>query len=608
MAKKGTLSELKTKTSRLTKLRSVVVIVVAAILLELTTAVQYYSTRSAIRQQLTEIAQRDLNETNYIAHLKEQVENTVKKALPNVERLTQKGQRDSLNMVIKDILSKNEEIVGIDFCYVVKDDKKRNGIYIYKEDDDDEYVEQIIDFDFTQRSWYSQGIESNGFWSEPYMSNYKVVVMCTYSCAVRDDKGETMAVFGADIPLEEISESAMQLYEKQQNTLIPILLLHFLGLLALAFIIWRSILSVKKLNDLNSEKEQIDGELKIAREIQQSMLPKSTKQLPETASNHIAIDALLTPAREVGGDFYDFLFRDGRLFFCIGDVTGKGIPAALVMAVARSMFRMLATREKEPEHIVTGMNDTIAHDNDYNMFITLFVGVLELSTGRLHYCNAGHLAPLLVNTCQQKKEQGEESVQYSYSQLPVESNLPVGAINGWEYVEQDIILPLDTTIFLFTDGLSEAENEHRDLFGKERIIETIKNLEDKLTKPYEEVEDKSGFIPHTLVTTMSDTVESFVGDIEQSDDLTMLAIHYKQRGFSNLLRRTLTLPCDVNQTTRLAEFVESAGHDAGFSDADIMKMNLAIEEAVVNVMNYAYPKGVVGNVCIQTAVEEGHIM
>ena len=257
---------------------------------------------------------------------------------------------------------------------------------------------------------------------------------------------------------------------------------------------------VAELRDATAQKAAIESELKVAHDIQMSMLPKTFPPYPER--HDLDIYGSLTPAKGVGGDLFDFHIRDEKLFFCIGDVSGKGVPASLYMAVTRSLFRNVSTYASQPADIVTALNNAQVEGNDTNMFVTLFVGVLDLQTGLLTYCNAGHDAPLLVG-----RDVGE---------LPCEPNLPIGVIADFQFKNQEIRLDPGTTIFLFTDGLNEAENAEHAQFGDVRIWKTAqKMLAEQRHQPKE------------LIGEMTDKVHQFVGDAEQSDDLTMLAIQYK---------------------------------------------------------------------------------
>ncbi|MBO4821316.1 MAG: SpoIIE family protein phosphatase [Prevotella sp.] len=551
------------ETSRKNQLRSILVLVVAALLLELITTVQYYSTRKGITEQLMEMAQRDLSATNRTAQLKQKVEEALAQILPATERFAAKKDKDSLRLIVREMLAKEEHVSGVSYCDLVGEDGRHEGMYIFKNGKDGDITEQVIDFDYTQRSWYSEGINSDAFWSEPYMGKYNEILMCTFSRAVRNAQGESMAVLAADVPLHEVSALASKLIDNQKRTLLPVILLQILGLVVLAFIVQRYVHGIHRLHQVNTEKERITGELNVARGIQEAMQPN----MSQTFSGHEDIDihASQTPAWEVGGDFCDFSIRDEKLFFCIGDVSGKGVPAALVMAVARSTFRMLIVRESAPERIITAMNDTMAQDNEYNMFITMFVGVLDLPTGRLRYSNAGHKAPYVDG-----------------KPLPVDSNLPVGAFSNYRFSSQEVEIPSGATIFLYTDGLTEAEDAQHNQYGTARMEEHLK-----------------ADTARQLIEGMTASVKAFVGDTEQNDDLTMLAIRYSHRSSDALLRRSLTLPCDVNEITRLVEMVEEVCGEVGLPPSATMQVNLALEEAVVNVMNYAYPLGKDGDVTIE---------
>ena len=249
---------------------------------------------------------------------------------------------------------------------------------------------------------------------------------------------------------------------------------------------------VEELKETTAAKASILSELNVAHSIQMSMIPKTFPAFPDRKD--IELYASLTPAKAVGGDLYDFFILDEKLFFCIGDVSGKGVPAALVMAVTRTLFRNIAAHVAKPSHIVKTMNENICDGNDNCMFVTLFVGVLDLATGRLSYCNAGHETPYLLSE--------------AFSLLPADSNLPVGVMADLQYSEQETDMVVGTTLFLYTDGLTEAENANHEQFGKQRIDKIISAFKGS---------------PQELVETMTTAVHQFVGDTEQSDDLTMLA-------------------------------------------------------------------------------------
>ena len=259
----------------------------------------------------------------------------------------------------------------------------------------------------------------------------------------------------------------------------------------------------EQLKETTAEKATIESELNIAHAIQMSMLPKTFPPYPER--NDVDIYGQVTPAKAVGGDLFDFYIRDEKLFFCIGDVSGKGVPASMFMAVARSLFRNISAHVPEPHIIAKALNDSMSEGNEMNMFVTMFVGVLDLQTGVLRYCNAGHDAPLLIGK--------------DVSILPCDANLPIGVVDDWDYTVQETTIVPQTTIFLFTDGLNEAENVHHQQFGDEQVLSMAKEL-------LENGESQ----PMPFVQRMAAAVRFFAGAAEQSDDLTMLAIQYKKEG------------------------------------------------------------------------------
>ena len=331
---------------------------------------------------------------------------------------------------------------------------------------------------------------------------------------------------------------------------------------------------IEELKDTTAQKASIESDLRIASDIQMGMLPEKFPTREDR--DDVQLFASLTPAKEVGGDLFDFYFRDEKLFFCIGDVSGKGVPASLFMAVTRSTFRTVSAHESMPDRIVTIMNKTIADMNKNHMFVTLFVGVLDLPTGRLHYCNAGHDAPLLVGA--------------GVGELACDANIPVGFMPDWKYSLQEAHIFTGTTIFLFTDGLTEAMNADYAQFQMERVKDVAFQA---LSQQQQE--------PRQLIARMTEAVHQFVGDAEQSDDLTMMAIQYIRQQSDVSMRKSLVLPCDLQEVPRLNAFVEEVCQSVGFDELTTMGIKVAVEEAVVNVMKYAYPSGQQRDVTIEAA-------
>ena len=305
-------------------------------------------------------------------------------------------------------------------------------------------------------------------------------------------------------PLKQLAESANEVSKGNFNTQLPSLKSQDeIHLLRDSFEQMQQSLTkyVDELKTTTAQKASIESELKIAHTIQMSMLPKTFPPYPERED--IDIYGQVKPAKAVGGDLFDFYIRDEKLFFCIGDVSGKGVPASLFMAVTRSLFRNISAHVAIPSEIVRTLNNAMAEGNDTNMFVTVFVGVLDLETGLLRYCNAGHDAPLLVGR--------------DVGALSCDPNLPIGVMQGYEYTQQEVSIDSGTTIFLFTDGLNEAENYEHAQFGDLRIWNLGKLLLNEQRHQ-----------PKRMIDAMANAVHTFVGDAEQSDDLTMLAIQYKK--------------------------------------------------------------------------------
>ena len=281
---------------------------------------------------------------------------------------------------------------------------------------------------------------------------------------------------------------------------------------------------VNELRDTTAQNAAMENELKIAHDIQMSMLPKTFPPYPER--DDIDIYGMLTPAKAVGGDLFDFYIRDNQLFFCIGDVSGKGIPASLFMSVTRSLFRNISAHVAFPERIAFALNNALTENNDTYMFVTLFTGVLDLATGHLRYCNAGHNSPLLigcnVEDCEPHSDlEVGDCVPHSDLQvreLSCLSNLPLGIMADFQFEAQEVDIASQTTIFLFTDGLNEAENAVQEQFGDDRIMAVANRL--LAERQYQ---------PLNITYEMYQAVHTFVAGAEQSDDLTMLAIQYTKK-------------------------------------------------------------------------------
>ena len=253
------------------------------------------------------------------------------------------------------------------------------------------------------------------------------------------------------------------------------------------------------LKEATSEKERISTELSLATKIQFAMLPHKFPPFPDRTE--FDLYAMMDPAREVGGDFYDFFMIDeDHLGLVMADVSGKGIPAALFMMVSKIILQSCAMLGKTPAEILTKTNDALCYDNQVNMFVTVWCGILEISTGKLTAANAGHEYPALM-------QNGE------FSLYKDKHSFAVGGMEGILYKEYEIQLKPGDKLFLYTDGVPEATDTENKMFGVDRMLDTLNN--------------HKAADPCLLLKNVRASVNSFVKDAEQFDDLTMMCLKYK---------------------------------------------------------------------------------
>ena len=653
--------ELDSATKRAAK-QGLLIVIAAVFTLEATAVLQYFYSQHILSEEATRRAEGQLAATElHISNVVDQVETAVRNSVWSVEQ--QLYRPDSLAAITVRLVESNPVICGSTVAMV----DKNLAPYSYQQDGKVLTSSLATEaYDYKHQEWFVKPLElQGGYWSEPYYDEGGGnMLMTTYSIPVKDKKGRVAAVFTADVSLDWLTElvGSVQVYpsafsmvvsragqimvcpaetlvmrhtvqDMAANTtdtatfnsinrsmlsgeagntrfkyegkvhymffdsvdrtgwamsiVIPhneiygnierlgqiVSLLMLLGIVMIIVILYHTIRNQRDMNLIEENKHRLEGELKVARGIQMSMIPKIFPPYPERGD--IDMFAAVVPAKEVGGDLYDFYIRDEKLFFCIGDVSGKGVPASLVMAVTRSLFRTVSAHEKSPQRIVTTMNDSMSDMNESNMFVTFFCGVLDLQNGHLRYCNAGHNAPVLV------KADGN-------AELPVVPNLPLGIMPGMNFVEQEADLECGTGLFLYTDGLNEAENPVHGQFGEERMMNIL----------------QAGVESRVLIDTIRNAVHAFADGAPQSDDLTMLYIRFMNSRKSEETERHLILHNDIQQIPQLAEFVEAVADLAHLDVGLTMSLNLALEEAVSNVIMYAYPKGSDGLVDVEAIVRK----
>ena len=608
------------------------IILVAAIALEAISCLMYFTSRVAIRHEAEQRAKTELRRAELEIDVHAIEMETAAKALAFLaERHI--DQPDSIFAATRLAVSTLRTNTSMAVAFIPNYYPKKGAFFEVcssRFSEDSIYTRNIgsAEHDYTQMEWWQNGfVHDSCWWCEPYLDDSgskTYVVSCSYP--VHDKSGKVVAVVCIDMSLDELKNISeyLQVYPNSYYTIrsgsgveivpapdtvpgrkyniygeeidatgwhieiiIPeeelfrdlnhigriVALLMLLGLAMLILIVWYAGRNNKRLIESIAKNQSISNELNIARKIQMAMLPTRFPPFPDYP--YLNAYGEVIPAKEVGGDLFDFYIRENKLFFCVGDVSGKGVPASIVMAMTRSIFRSFSSYLNSPAQIVTQMNDSLSGEgNDQSMFVTLFLGVLDLSTGELKYCNAGHNAPI-------------HHTPHTIHLLDCISNLPLGVLGGFEYQEQEAKMEVGDTLFLYTDGLTEAENGAHEQFGEERMNERLAMSGD--------------WLPEQIIKDMQQAVAEFVGDAEQSDDLTMFAIRLLDK--SQIINHnsqittghySLVMRNDIQQIPTLAEWIEMIGLPQELN----MPINLALEEAVSNVMLYAYP-GKSGQVLVE---------
>ena len=629
---------------------SLVNIIAAALLVELVSGVMYYSAQNIIHKTVERLVDREMNAIylcirNKLAKVEVTVDNMAWVVSDGLE------EPDWMFSITRRIVENNPSFRGSGIAFMPNYYPQKGRFFepysVRREDGTVESMQLGKDNeDYTTDEYYrvpaTQGI---AHWSEPYQDpDGANAIVTTYGVPVRNANGKTVGVAYVDISLDRLEDvmEESKVYKTTQRFLVTgdgnlvagknnamfqlaleqvktdkdkaghiilkdengnehhvffhpiggmtdwilinilddndvfsklrrirtnLLLLVLSGLVLIGFIVWRTTRSLQRLREANAEKERISGELRVASQIQQSMLPTE-----DVKSDWLEVRGCLKPAREVGGDLYDYFIRDEKLFFCIGDVSGKGAPSAMVMSVIHSLFRAFSAHENNPARIMQAINEASCRGNDSCFFVTIFIGVLDLPTGLLRYCDAGHDCPLII-------ENGELRTENC------NPHLPVGVFDEVNYKIQERQLASDSTIFLYTDGLTEAMNSKHEQFGMERVEAVVGSCIDKQ--------------PKDILDTVIEAVHGFVKDAEQSDDLTMMSIHYTSKQFESILSETLALKNNLQEVSKLSSFIKSVLENLEIDKSLGSQLRLAIEEAVVNVIEYAYPTGTEGDIELQ---------
>lgn len=611
---------------------------IAAVLVEIISIVQYEHVRKLMQEEMdirSEVVMEAMMQR--IEHLLELTEVTMKENLWDVQRCL--NRPDSVFASMVRLIDDNPYVVGGCLAFVPHYYPSVGRLfepYAVKEKGKIT-VQQIAgpNHDYTRNQEFTFVLDSlKPSWTDPYSYGADSLSYATYSYPVRDYEGRLAAVCGLDIDLSwlgdtlnahqplpssfsmllteegflvtgpskerispdlvskavdilngtlpasaipgldfrktkmdrdpywqlvqvyKVDEAFTRIRRMRRQQMIFILL----ALAILAFITNRYARSARKLREASEEQARLSGELSVARNIQLEMLPKTFPPF---------VYGSVEPAREVGGDVFDYFIRDGKVFFCIGDVSGKGVPAAILMSMIRSLFRMVSQKEDNPSRILRVLNEELCRGNDSNMFVTFFMGCLDLYSGELRFANAGHDKPFLLS---------DDIVL-----LPTKANLPLAVFPDTHFEEQSLTFAPGMTLVMYTDGLTEAKNLNRKAFGREGVLDVLRAC-------------RSGVAPQEIVSSLSEAAHRFAGEAPQSDDLTMLVLRFDP---GELLRNQLELTNDLSEVARLSSFVKGFCAKLPVDPKTASGLRLALEEVVVNVINYAFPDQEAGTVSIR---------
>ena len=470
--------------------------------------------------------------------------------------------------------------------------------------------------DYFEREWYKGAVQSTeGYWSTPYRDDDFDEPIYTYSKVMRDEEGKLICVIGIDFSLNWIhnllehfkpfEEAVFMLYGSNgtllamsngapadgfgnswiitSKTLQPInikmvtavpkrhiiqslrlgTLLPFgvfvLGILVVGLLIRRITRDEQMNARLETEKKVLSHELEIAHDIQMGILKDENEKKQAQGNGDIELQTLLVPMREVGGDLFDFHREGDELWFIIGDVSGKGVPAAIFMSAAVNLFRAAGVRATSPKEIMEEMNAILSENNPSLTFVTAFIGCLHIPTGELLFCNAGHCAPLIKHKLSAVNQHLAVSIQPSEVRcLQMESNIPLGYDGRYCFVEQGCMLGEGDTLVLYTDGVTEAHNSEREMLGLKRWSDIVAKNED-----------------------MPNAIKHFIGQADPTDDITLMTICKK----SPVLPMTINVPCREDQWPVLRNAIHSFGLCIGMERKALKKYEVAAEEAIVNLLH-----------------------
>lgn len=329
---------------------------------------------------------------------------------------------------------------------------------------------------------------------------------------------------------------------------------------------------VIKQKDITSKSARIESELTLATDIQANLLPTIFPPFPERKD--VDLYASMNPAKEVGGDFYDyFLVDDDHLAIVIGDVSGKGVPAALFMVTAKTLIKDHTSMGIPAGEVFTKVNEMLCEGNDAGLFVTAFMAVINLKTGRVYTVNAGHNPPLVRRA--EKVDDGVPGSNCTFEYLQTKPGLVLAGMEGLRYKTSKFNMYPGDTIYIYTDGVTEATDSKNQLYGEDRLQACMNS------RDFNEMEE--------ICVAVKESVDEFVGEAEQFDDITMLAFRYLgPDGLAEKAPCTITVPTTTEHVEYVTEFVEGIMSKYSVPMKAATQINIAIDEIYSNITKFAY--------------------
>jgi sigma-B regulation protein RsbU (phosphoserine phosphatase) len=396
--------------------------------------------------------------------------------------------------------------------------------------------------------------------------------------------GSMIAIFGAKTisrPIAELTQMTRRIADGDFNQRIDIPAKNEIGTLAASFneMTRRLNESIEHLKETTAAKERIESELQIAHEIQMSMVPKIFPPFPDRSE--FDIFATLVPAKEVGGDLYDFFFiDDDHLCFAIGDVSGKGVPASLFMAVTKTLFKATAGNGGTPGEILARLNTEICRDNESCMFVTFFCGILNIRTGQVDYSNGGHNLPYYLH-------------HHGVSLLENTGGKALGLVEQTPYTSRRMVLGPGETLLLYTDGVTEAMDSSETLYSDQRLERFLAN--------------NRGFSPRQIIGDLVGDVRHFAGAAPQSDDITALALQYFGTTEKMSEKLEIKLNNKISELGRFNRTLTEFGRRHGLAPNVVRDLNLALEEILTNIISHGYTDNRQHEIKVRLSVQPGEV-